>query len=244
MGTVGREHILDEIRRTAEENGGTPLGVARFGEATGISQWEWQRYWPRWGEAVSEAGLRPNEMQARFDDDEVLARLAQEVRVLGRMPTKAEVRLRRQADPAFPGVGVFIRLGKYRQERIERLAAWCSDHPEFADVSGILERLLEATPETASHKDRVRDDVEFGFVYLLKSGRNYKVGHTNSFGRRERELAIQLPERVVKVHVIKTDDPPGIEDYWHRRFADRRKNGEWFELTPADVQAFKRRKFM
>lgn len=85
---------------------------------------------------------------------------------------------------------------------------------------------------------------EFGYVYLLKSARYYKIGRSNAVGRRERELAIQLPERATVVHSIKTDDPVGIEFYWHRRFEERRKNGEWFELTPQDVAAFKRRKFM
>jgi hypothetical protein len=78
----------------------------------------------------------------------------------------------------------------------------------------------------------------------MKAGRFYKIGRTNALGRRERELAIQLPEAAKVIHSIKTDDPVGIEEYWHRRFQDRRKNGEWFELTAQDLAAFRRRKFM
>jgi Meiotically Up-regulated Gene 113 (MUG113) protein len=98
--------------------------------------------------------------------------------------------------------------------------------------------------QNASENSRRNAAEQLGFVYLLKSGRYYKVGKSNAAGRRERELAIQLPEKANTVHVIKTDDPTGIEAYWHRRFDGRRKNGEWFELDGADVRAFKRRKFM
>lgn len=81
-------------------------------------------------------------------------------------------------------------------------------------------------------------------MYLLKSGRYYKIGKTISVGTRERQLQIQLPEQARTVHTIKTDDPSGIEAYWHRRFEAKRKNGEWFELSAQDVSAFRRRKFM
>jgi hypothetical protein len=83
-----------------------------------------------------------------------------------------------------------------------------------------------------------------GYVYLLRSGKHYKIGRSNAVGRRERELAIQLPRKDAILHKIATDDPAGIEFYWHRRFESCRGNGEWLNLTAEDVAAFRRRKYM
>ena len=77
-----------------------------------------------------------------------------------------------------------------------------------------------------------------------KDGENYKIGQSKYPGRREYDLVIKLPEEPKLLHKIITDDPSGIEAYWHKRFQNRRKGGEWFDLIADDIKAFKQRKFM
>ena len=72
-----RDHILAEIRRTAEANGGQPLGRGRFESETGTRESDWSgRYWTRWGDAILEAGLEPNELQGAIPRDDLVERLA------------------------------------------------------------------------------------------------------------------------------------------------------------------------
>ncbi len=239
---ISKAHILDEIRRTADANSGKALGKERFERETGIREWDWSgRYWARWSEALAEAGYAANEMNTRLDDEIVLEALASEVRNLGRFPTASELRLRRRADPSFPSQKVFERFGG-KQGQIARLLAYCQSTERLADIAGVLQPLL--SDEGTLDAERV-SDTPIGYVYLLKSGRFYKIGRTNAEGRRHRELSIQLPERARQVHVIKTDDPVGIERYWHQRFAEKRvrSDAEWFDLAPADIAAFRRRTF-
>lgn len=179
-------------------------------------------------------------MTSRMSDHEVLAAYAGEVRRLGRVPTSPELRLARRNDPDFPSHNVFARFGS-KAALLERVASFCVDHDGYADVLALMPP-VPLVPPTESATDEA--PASMGFVYLLRSGRYFKIGLTINMEERVGRLKIQLPDPVVEVHRITTDDPRGIERYWHDRFQDRRKNGEWFELSSADVAAFRRRRFM
>lgn len=231
--------IVAEIKRTAAENGGKPLGRLRFEIETGIRPHEWMKYWSRFSDAHREAGLEPNEPTSAYEEVALIRRLVELARELGRFPTQADRRVKAHADPTFPSLRTFDKRLGNKRELVAKVAAFCQQNPEFADALQWCE-ILPVRSETAAKSDAAND----GFVYLIKSGRFYKIGRTNSVGRRERELTIQLPEQATTIHAIKTDDPDGIEAYWHKRFEPKHKNGEWFDLTAQDVSAFRRRKFM
>jgi hypothetical protein len=155
----------------------------------------------------------------------------------GRLPTQPDLDLKRKDDPAFPGKLRFGRWGG-RDALLSKVAAYCEGKDQFAPVLELLRRGASGSVEQRLEAFRVK-----GFVYLLRSGKHYKLGRSNAVGRRLRELAIQLPQKPDAVHVIETDDPEGIEQYWHSRFAEKRHGGEWFALTAEDVRAFKKRRF-
>ncbi len=242
-----KSHIVSEIKRTAKANNGSPLGVRRFQQETGIRNADWEgKYWARWGDALVEAGFEPLTMQVPRAITELLSALAQLTRKLGRFPVRNEIRMERQKNTTFPTDSSLRRRLGPKEEQLKKLAEYAKQHG-LSDVEKHCAKELSQSTNKSSEIEStavVESGAIIGYVYLLKSGKYYKIGRTSDLGRREYDLRIQLPEKPVTVHSIKTDDPVGIERYWHERFKERRKNGEWFELTKEDVAAFKRRKFM
>jgi Meiotically up-regulated gene 113 len=237
---MGKERIIREIQRTAAANGGVPFGQVRFAEETGIGRDVWRgTFWRTWGDALAEAGFAPNLTTEAHPRDELIVSLAALARKYGRFPTYSELRMAKRDDPSFPTHHAFHRLGDHAA-RIELVRTYASEHREYRDVLDVLPPAEGAAVDGHGISERGRD----GAVYMLKLGKHYKIGKSFSVPRRHKEIAIELPEKPDVVHVISTDDPTGIEAYWHKRFAEKNTNGEWFALTRDDVQAFKRRRFM
>ena len=78
-----------------------------------------------------------------------------------------------------------------------------------------------------------------GFVYLVQCGPYYKIGISTQVDERIKQLSTLPPFDIELSHMIPTDDMYTLESTLHERFADKRKNGEWFELEPADAEYIK-----
>lgn len=233
-----KQEIIDEIRRTAKMNGGKPLGVTRFERETGINAYDWSKIWARFGDAWQDAGFAPNEFQGAYSDEFLIEKIVKLVRKLKKIPTYREINVERTGDPELPDKKVFARLGP-KDQLVRRVSEYCTSKNGYDDVATLCAPLLRVN-DGQEGNPTIRGDEAIGEVYLLKHGRHYKIGKTNDTVRRGAELRIQLPEKINLIHSIKTDDPSGVEAYWHRRFEIKRMNGEWFDLGPADVKAFRR----
>jgi hypothetical protein len=237
---MNKQQIIDEIRRLASVAGGKAPGSQRFESETGIRKSSWYpQYWLRWGDAVREAGFQPNSLNTAFSTDFLVTKYIDLIRELGRFPIDGDLAIKRQGDKTFPNRGAFNSLGP-KALRAAQILAYCRGHENCVDIIPFCAEVLSKIPP-----DRGVLPLEnrmVGYVYLVKHGsrREYKIGKTRNPVRREGEFALQLPEKLEPVHYIKTDDPSGVEKYWHTRFAEKRKEGEWFALTATDVRAFKR----
>jgi hypothetical protein len=227
--------ILSEIRRLQRELGRAP-GLQAFSSATGIPAGRIVgRYWARWSDALVEAGFAANELTKRYDSTELLRGLADHMRSIGRYPSVNDLKIAKRNGLNVANSHVYPAHFGTAPNLRKALRKFCSEHDDFID-------LLDLIP-VDNVVDKRQSNSIHGHVYLLQSGEHYKIGRSDNLERRIKEISIALPAATKLIHSIATDDPVGIEAYWHRRFADRRANGEWFKLTRDDLAAFRRRKF-
>jgi Meiotically up-regulated gene 113/Homing endonuclease associated repeat len=235
---VMRERIISEIQRLAAESGRVP-GIKAFEEQTGIPRREWMgKIWARWGDAIAEAGFEPNGLVQRLDSEFVLRSVADCCLSLGRLAAANDLKLYARQNIGFPSTATVENHFPRRVILVEALRTWVLqlENHKYAEIADMLPAPVRAPAELPTHQN-------YGHVYLLRAGEYYKIGQSSDLEKRVKAINVALPDKATLEHAISTDDPPGIEAYWHRRFADRRMNGEWFKLSRADILAFKKRKF-
>jgi len=234
-----RYHILNEIRRLATQTGKAP-SEALFARDTLISEQQWKdKFWPRWGDALNEAGFGRVTRNQQLRADEVLVKIVDACRTFGKVPTYAEMDEYRRINPDLPGNKIIAKHFSDRAGLVLALSNLAVTNEEFSDLKALLPRQIPFARESASRSNRTTD----GFVYLIKSGAYYKIAQTETIETPPNQTSTALAIKTVIVHTIRTDDPQGIEAYWHNRFKQKRTTGGWFNLSPADISAFQKRKY-
>ena len=229
------------MKRTTEENGGRPLGKKQFESEAGITEYQWGKFWSRWSDVLHDAGYGPNKWNRAYKDSELLGKYAQLARELGRLPVKNDLRMKAHSDLGFPSPNTFSRFGR-KVKIVKRRREYCCSQGTYDDVLKMCEEYIPRKENFIKEKCDCEETI--GYVYLMKSGRFYKIGRSGAPGRRQYDLATQLPESVELIHKISTPAPNAAERYWHERFKTKRKGGEWFALNLADVKDFRRCKSM
>lgn len=143
---MNKEHILSEIKRTAEANGGVPLGRGTFLAETGIKESDWiGRLWVRWGDALREAGFEPNKLQEAYSDDILMEKFIALTRELGHFPVSAEIRLKARSEDSFPARNTFARFGS-KQQFAAKLLNYCKAHSGYEDMMALCAPIAERQP--------------------------------------------------------------------------------------------------
>lgn len=93
------------------------------------------------------------------------------------------------------------------------------------------EQILERSEWSQSYMSK-------GYVYFIKnhSDNLIKIGKTRDLKLRLSQLKYQFGDQLELVHSIQSDKAIQMEKDVHEKFADKRKHGEWFDLSEIDIR--------
>lgn len=100
------------------------------------------------------------------------------------------------------------------------------------------------TPERTIPREVIGEPVagpHAGVVYVLQSAYGYKVGRTNNVPARMRAFGVHLPFIYSILFCAWFADCHAAEHRYHQMFSGKRINGEWFDLSDADIACIRSR---
>jgi hypothetical protein len=238
---VTKNEIIAQIRKLAKEANGTPPGQRKFASETGIKEHVWRgKIWVKWTDALAEAGHDALEWQTGYEDNYLLSKIAGLAAKIGRFPSQTEIQFESAQNADFPGHKSFTR--RWSMSQLAEALAKHAVETGNSVVAGWAETYLTKKPVTAQSDITVEKGVAKGHVYMQQVDKKFRIGKTNSLVGRYRQVQLETPHQVEYVHTILTDDPEGVEKYWHKRFKPLKLQigGDWYALKASDIAAFKR----
>lgn len=72
------------------------------------------------------------------------------------------------------------------------------------------------------------------YLYIIQSDNSYKIGFSSNWKRREKSYKTHLPTYKL-IYLVKSFSCFELENDLHLMFDNKRKQGEWFELSNEEV---------
>lgn len=109
----------------------------------------------------------------------------------------------------------------------------------FSDADIEIMNTTEAEPQTQNVEKRSAAPAP-GYIYLLRGVHgHFKIGYSKEPHQRIERFEVMLPFPIQVMHLIPTNHMRRAEKCLHERFAEKRRSGEWFELSDEDVYTIK-----
>lgn len=108
---------------------------------------------------------------------------------------------------------------------------------EDADLDALIHEEMFPTPPV---KYAWAPKNACGYVYLIQSASGQcKIGLSKNVEKRFKALSHSSPVKLELIHSIYTEDMTDTESMLHELFSSKRVKGEWFELSPDDIEYIK-----
>lgn len=102
-------------------------------------------------------------------------------------------------------------------------------------ASNYLNGITTKEPEKPKSK---KDKSGYIYLILAETGQ-YKIGYSKRLFDRVKTFQVKLPFEIELIHQFPADDMYQAERELHSYFAAHRVNGEWFSLSPEQVEEIK-----
>jgi len=106
----------------------------------------------------------------------------------------------------------------------------------FPDIAGFD---IPASPPPVGSASRPSNSPTGGYVYVIRSKLDFKIGETIHLKARTRLFEVKLPFPISLEHYAWFDDYTRAERSLHITYQAKRLEGEWFDLNASDLQQIK-----